>query len=100
MLWRLGVLVLSTILVAATLILYLGPGFQRTYQLTILCDTAPGVTPETPIHRNGILIGRVDSVKSYSTKDERINGHLELVGSCQSASGDTSVFAGLAQQCR
>lgn len=72
MLWRLGVLVLSTILVAATLILYLGPGFQRTYQLTILCDTAPGVTPETPIHRNGILIGRVDSVQ---TLDE---GGVEL----------------------
>lgn len=73
MLWRLGILVLSTLLVAATLILYLGQGFQPTYSLIITCQEAPNVTPETPVHRNGVLIGRVDSVK---TLDE---GGVEMV---------------------
>lgn len=96
MLWRLGILVLSTILVAATLILYLGRGFQATYQLTLLCNEAPNVTPETPVHRNGVLIGRVDKVE---TLDEggvkmtlRINKGVRLFTDEVARIGMTSIL--------
>lgn len=96
MLWRLGILVLSTILVAATLILYLGRGFQPTYRLYIECAEAPNVTPETPVHRNGILIGRVDSVR---TLDEggvemtlRINKGVRLFSDEVARIGMTSIL--------
>ena len=96
MLWRLGILVLSTILVAATLILYLGRGFQPTYRLYLECKEAPNVTPETPVHRNGVLIGRVDTVE---TLDEggvrmtlRINKGVRLFSDEVARIGMTSIL--------
>ncbi|MDB4671247.1 MlaD family protein [Pirellulaceae bacterium] len=96
MFWRLGVLVLSTILVAATLILYLGRGFQPTYRILLSCEKAPNVTPETPVQRNGILIGRVDKVE---TLDEggvrmtlRINRGVRLFSDEIARIGMTSIL--------
>lgn len=96
MLWRLGILVLSTILVAATLVLYLGRGFQPTYRLYVQCKEAPNVTPETPVHRNGVLIGRVDTVE---TLDEggvrmvlRINKGVRLFSDEVARIGMTSIL--------
>ncbi|MEC9091688.1 MAG: MlaD family protein [Planctomycetota bacterium] len=95
-LFRLGILVLSTILVAATLILYLGRGFQPTYRLYLVCEEAPNVTPETPVHRNGVLIGRVDTVE---TIDEggvrmtlRINKGVRLFSDEIARIGMTSIL--------
>ena len=45
LLWWLGVTVLATMLMAATLILYFGRGFQPSYVLNIICDRAPNIHP-------------------------------------------------------
>lgn len=60
-----GVMVVSTGLIAAILILLLGnkPAmFQKTYTLHIEFTDAPNVTENTPIRRSGVLIGRVKKV--------------------------------------
>ena len=37
--------------------------FTNQYQLQVLVDQAPGVAPDTPVRRRGILIGRVANVE-------------------------------------
>ena len=41
--------------------------FRSQYQLQILVDQAPGVAPDTPVRRRGVLIGRVDTVADTDT---------------------------------
>lgn len=96
LLWWLGVTVLATMLMAATLILYFGRGFQPSYKLDIICDKAPNITPETPVKRNGILIGRVEDV---NTLDEggvklvlRINKGVRLFTDEVASIGTTSIL--------
>lgn len=96
LLWWLGVTVLATMLMAATLILYFGRGFQPSYKLYVTCDKAPNVTPETPIKRNGVLIGRVEEVE---TLDEggveltlRINKGVRLFSDEVASIGMTSIL--------
>jgi phospholipid/cholesterol/gamma-HCH transport system substrate-binding protein len=43
-----------------------GPG---QYQVTIELPEAPGVGPDTPVRKNGLLIGRVDSIEDL---DDRV----------------------------
>ncbi len=64
--FRVGVMVLATFIIAAILVLLFGElptGLgQSTYQITVRFASAPGVTPDTPVRKFGLLIGRVTSV--------------------------------------
>ena len=63
--FRVGVLVLATIIVAAILIARIGnlPGIvQDQYTIYVRFPQAPGVTVDTPVLKSGILIGRVTRV--------------------------------------
>jgi phospholipid/cholesterol/gamma-HCH transport system substrate-binding protein len=61
-----GVVVFATGIITIVLILmssdFSWSPFRQQYQLQVLVDQAPGVAPDTPVRRRGILIGRVDSV--------------------------------------
>lgn len=63
--FRVGVVVLGTLIATVTLGLLFGelPALVRdTYTIRIRFDDAPGVTKDTPVHKSGILIGRVSEV--------------------------------------
>ncbi len=60
--FRVGVLVLATVIIAAILLARIGefPGLARDqYTLYVRFPQAPGVTANTPVNKSGILIGRV-----------------------------------------
>ncbi len=65
--FRVGVVVFVTILVTGLLIVMTSDmswmPFKKQYQLHVLVSEAPGVAPETPVRRHGILIGRVAAVE-------------------------------------
>lgn len=65
--FKVGVMVLGTILAAGLLIVLTSDfsllPFQNEYQLQVLVSQAPGVAPDTPVRRRGILIGRVGEVQ-------------------------------------
>ena len=68
--FRVGVVVLSTAIIAGILIVLFGdlPSLvQATYPLKMSFTDARGVTDGTPVRKNGILVGRVKQV----TLDER-----------------------------
>ena len=70
--FRVGVLVLATALIAFFLVVYFGqlPFFARgEYVIHVEFREAPGVAVDTPVRKNGILIGRVDRVK---LEDDRV----------------------------
>jgi phospholipid/cholesterol/gamma-HCH transport system substrate-binding protein len=67
--FRVGVVVLLTVLIAMILVMINGPlptGWlpwgQQQYYIKIELSGAPGVGPGTPVHKNGLLVGRVKSV--------------------------------------
>lgn len=63
--FRVGVMVLSTLLITAILVLLFGdlPTLvQGTYIVRIKFKDAPGVGESTPVRKSGILIGRVTDV--------------------------------------
>jgi phospholipid/cholesterol/gamma-HCH transport system substrate-binding protein len=74
--FRVGVVVLATLLIGGILISmntsmpsgFLPFGAGR-YEVTIDLDEAPGIGPNTPVRRNGVLIGRVVKV----VDDERVH---------------------------
>ena len=81
--FRVGVVVVVALTTAAILIFLLGDGgyFQRKYTLYIKFVHAPGVVPNTPIRKNGILIGRVKKVdleKGGALVTARIDANREL----------------------
>jgi len=61
-----GIVVFATILISAILIVMNSDvswaPFSEKYQLKLLVDQAPGVVPNTPVRRRGIVIGRVVDV--------------------------------------
>ncbi len=64
--FRVGVMVLATIIIAGILILLFNrfPSLgQGSYTIHVRFPTAPGVAKDTPVRRSGILIGRVSDVK-------------------------------------
>ena len=64
--FRVGVLVLATILVAAILVLaFMGtsPCSRATYTIYVKFSDAPGVTRDTPVRKAGIRIGQVRNVQ-------------------------------------
>lgn len=61
---QIGLFVVAAIAVLVFLVFLNSEGFRQQYTIYIKPQTAPGVTKDTPIRKNGILIGRVGSVKS------------------------------------
>ncbi|MGO9115464.1 MAG: MlaD family protein, partial [Thermoguttaceae bacterium] len=64
--FRVGVMILATILIAAILVLlFMGtsPLLHGTYTIYIKFNDAPGVTRDTPVRKAGIRIGRVSNVQ-------------------------------------
>ncbi len=68
--FRVGVIVFATLIIGvllATLNAPLPSGWlpwgHRTYEVGIKVDSAPGVDQNTPVRKNGILIGRVKSIE-------------------------------------
>ncbi len=61
-----GIVVFATMLITAILIVVNSnvswAPFSEKYQIKVLVDQAPGVAPNTPVRRHGILIGRVADV--------------------------------------
>ncbi len=64
--FRVGVMVLATLIIAGILVLLFGdtPSLMRDdYTIYMHFNDAPGVTEGTPVRKSGILIGRVKSVR-------------------------------------
>src|SRR5208337_3202542 len=64
--FRVGVMILATILIALILgLLFTGTGplLRGTYPIYIKFNDAPGVTRDTPVRTAGIRIGRVRNVQ-------------------------------------
>jgi len=70
--FRVGVMVLATLIIAAILIVVFreGPKLRGQYKVTITFDEAPGVAKQTPVRKSGVLIGRVSEVKL--TEDSKV----------------------------
>lgn len=64
--FRVGLVVFATMIISAILIVMNSDiawsPFSEKYQIKVLVDQAPGVAPNTPVRRRGILIGRVADV--------------------------------------
>ncbi|MCH2115501.1 MAG: MlaD family protein [Pirellulales bacterium] len=64
--FKVGVVLVATILATGLLVVltsdFSWSPFRDQYQLQVLVDQAPGVAPDTPVRRRGILIGRVAEV--------------------------------------
>lgn len=66
---RVGIFVVIAMLILGILIFLNSEGWTKQYSLYVKPQTAPGVTIGTPIRKNGILIGRVESV---SNEDDHV----------------------------
>ena len=60
--FRVGLFVILGMLILGILIFLFSEGWSNQYTLYVKPSSAPGVTVGTPIRKNGILIGRVQSV--------------------------------------
>ena len=64
--FRVGVVVFGTGIAAVLLVLmnsdFTWSPWRNQYQLQLLVDQAPGVAPDTPVRRRGVLIGRVAEI--------------------------------------
>ena len=74
--FRVGVVVLATTIIGAILVTLntpttsdLVPWLGRSYQITIELQQAPGIGENTPVRKNGLLIGRVRTIKDL---DDRV----------------------------
>ena len=87
--FRVGVMVLATIIITGILIVLLNrPSFGTgTYTIYVRFPSAPGVAENTPVRRSGILIGRVSKVEfddNYNViATLRINGDHTIFESDQ-----------------
>ncbi len=62
--WRVGIVVICAVVILAILILLFGEGWQSQYTVFVETPTAPNVTVNTPVTKNGIRIGRVSNVEN------------------------------------
>ncbi|MAT68799.1 MAG: hypothetical protein CMJ58_04680 [Planctomycetaceae bacterium] len=66
--FRVGVVAIATVVITAILIAWHSDfsslPFAGNYQIQVKADQAPGVSPNTPVRRRGILIGRVETVEA------------------------------------
>lgn len=71
--FRVGVMVLATLIIAAILIVMLGEfptPFRRAYTIEVIFPEAPGVKEGTPVRKSGIRVGRVTRV-GFAADDPR-----------------------------
>ena len=61
---RVGIFVVIAMLILGILIFLNSDGWKSQYTIYIKTTSAPGVTINTPIRKNGILIGRVNKVET------------------------------------
>jgi phospholipid/cholesterol/gamma-HCH transport system substrate-binding protein len=61
--FRVGVVVIAAALVAGILVFLFGEGVRGQYTVYLKYKSAPGVTVDTPVRKNGVLIGRVAAVE-------------------------------------
>lgn len=73
--FRVGVVVLATLIIGALLMTLNSPLPQGwlpwgsgTYEILIELNEAPGIGPNTPVRKNGLLIGRVGSVDDLNDR--------------------------------
>lgn len=82
--FRVGVMVLATLLIAAILVVMFNDPrgwFRGGYNVQIKFPQAPGVSASTPVRKSGILIGRVSHVDlddEGAIVTARIDGHRRL----------------------
>jgi phospholipid/cholesterol/gamma-HCH transport system substrate-binding protein len=62
--FRVGVVVILAALIIGILIFLFGEGWTPQYAVLLRPKSAPGVTRNTPVRKNGILIGRVAKVET------------------------------------
>lgn len=66
--FRVGVVAIATVVITAILIAWHSDfsslPFAGNYQIQVRAEQAPGVSPNTPVRRRGVLIGRVESVEA------------------------------------
>lgn len=64
--FRVGVVVIAAAIITIILVMVLGEGrrlFRQQYTIYLRFPQAPGVTVDTPVRKNGVLIGRVSNVQ-------------------------------------
>ena len=83
--FRVGVMVLSTMIIAGILVLLFGDArslVRGSYTIYIHFTDAPGVTEGTPVRKSGILIGRVHKVEFAKQGgvivEAKIDGNVKL----------------------
>ncbi len=62
--FRVGVVVILAVMIMGILIFLFGEGWTPQYAIILRPTTAPSVTRNTPVRKNGILIGRVAKVET------------------------------------
>jgi phospholipid/cholesterol/gamma-HCH transport system substrate-binding protein len=82
--FRVGVVVFATMVIGGLLATLNGPvptgwmpWWRSSYDIGIDLRQAPGVGPNTPVRKNGILIGRVNAIED---KDEGVRLNVEVDG--------------------
>jgi len=78
--FRVGVMVVATIILAALLVLLFGemPSlFRQTYTVYVKFPQAPGVVQDTPVRKSGILVGKVSKVE-FDDNDGQVLVTIEL----------------------
>ena len=73
--FNIGLFVVAAMVILGILIFLNSEGFRSQYTIFVKPQTAPGVTKNTPIRKNGILIGRVGRVK---TEDDHVLLSLKI----------------------
>lgn len=77
--FRVGVMVLATLIIAAILVVLFGEApnlMQGSYTIYIDFIEAPGVTKDTPVRKSGVLIGRVTNVQLKDQGGVRITARI------------------------
>ena len=87
--FRVGVVVVASVCIGIILVLYFGEGWKPKYTLFLQTRMAPGVSKNTPVKKNGILIGRVWNVE---TKEDGVLLTLKIDEGEQIYSGDICEF--------
>ena len=62
--YRVGIVVICAAIILAILVMLFGEGWKSQYTLFVDTPTAPNVTVNTPVRKNGIRIGRVSEVEN------------------------------------
>ncbi|MCA9104961.1 MAG: MCE family protein [Planctomycetales bacterium] len=87
--FRVGIVVIASVIIGVILVLYFGEGFKPKYSLFLKTDMAPGVSKGTPVMKNGIRIGRVSGVE---TQEDGVLLTLQIDEGEQVYSGEVCEF--------